>query len=128
MQKPYSHIATSANASAPLANNGITTLADAHARLAAYMRQMRVEQLMEQMRQQKRLRQAMEAWRGLVRGSHNPAPAAATLPRALNQAAIWLRTHPHHPDALAVAMHLERIAPGWRQGQTISRNAGQGGA
>jgi hypothetical protein len=149
MQEPYTQLGAPAKAPAPVTNHGITSLAEAHARIEAFLRQRRVQQLIEQMRAQARLRQAMQAWRALVRRPSRPALAGPTLHALLHQAAVWLRAHPHHPDALAVAMHLERIAPGWRimekgaflpphaatplepdghQGQRINRKAGQGGA
>jgi hypothetical protein len=101
--------------------------------------ELRVQRLMTQMRLQQRFEQAMATWqqnrgaeqRGFGQSaiavpkpaSGNPGPdsASASTPRPapsalhhlLGQAVAWLRTNRHHPDALAVAMEIRRIAPRW---------------
>ncbi len=124
MQKPNSDYADRSKKPGPLPNTGITSL-DPRTRLAAQMRQMRVQKLIDQMRLEQRFWQAMEARRRRSRPVQPPAGGA--LFRALDEAAAWLMRHLDHPDAATIIGHLDRLAPGWRSGNGGQKQSGQGG-
>ncbi len=92
--------------------------------LAARMRRMRVQKLMDQMRLEHRFWRAMETHRRLVTRPVQPL-AGRALFRALDEAAAWLMQNLDHPDATVVIEHLDRLAPGWRGGRGEQKRSGQ---
>jgi hypothetical protein len=125
MQKPNSDQRGRSNAPASLHHTRINSL-DPRERLAACMRQMRVQKLIDQMRLEHRFWQAMEARRRLAQRPASPL-AGGALFRALDEAAAWLVRHLDHPDAATVIAQLDRLAPGWRGGKGGPQQSEQGG-